>query len=64
MSYKLSTKQIKKYNEDGFVIIDNVIDEDFLNKVKLATTKIVEKASLINNSNDQYDLADIILGAK
>ena len=58
MSYKLSTKQIKKYNEDGFVIIDNVIDEDFLNKVKLATTKIVEKASLINNSNDQYDLAD------
>ena len=58
MSYKLSTKQIKKYNEDGFVIIDNVIDEDFLNKVKLATTKIVEKASLIDNSNDQYDLAD------
>ena len=58
MSYKLSAKQIKKYNEDGFVIIDNVIDEDFLNKVKLATTKIVEKASLINNSNDQYDLAD------
>jgi len=58
MSYKLSAKQIKKYNEDGFVIIDNVIDKDFLNKVKLATTKIVEKASLINNSNDQYDLAD------
>jgi len=58
MSYKLSAKQIKKYNEDGFVIIDNVIDEDFLNKVKLATTKIVEKASLIDNSNDQYDLAD------
>ena len=58
MSYKLSTKQIKKYNEDGFVIIDNVIDKDFLNKVKLATTKIVEKASLIDNSNDQYDLAD------
>ena len=27
-------------------------------EVKLATTKIVEKASLINNSNDQYDLAD------
>ena len=58
MSYKLSAKQIKKYNEDGFVIIDNVIDKDFLNKVKLATTKIVEKASLIDNSNDQYDLAD------
>ena len=58
MSYKLSTKQIKKYNEDGFVIIDNVIDENFLNKIKLATTKIVEKASLIDNSNDKYDLAD------
>ena len=58
MSYKLSKKQIKTYNEEGFIVIDNVIDEHFLNKVKLATTKIVEKASFIDTSDDKYDLAD------
>ena len=58
MSHKLSKKQIKTYNEEGFIVIDNVIDEHFLNKVKLATTKIVEKASFIDKSDDKYDLAD------
>jgi ectoine hydroxylase-related dioxygenase (phytanoyl-CoA dioxygenase family) len=58
MTYNLSTEQVKKYNEDGYIIIDNVIDEDFLDKVKSATRRIVDKACLIDESNDQYDLAE------
>lgn len=58
MTDQLSLEQVKKYEKDGYIIIDNVIDKFFLNKIKLATDKIVEKASLINKSNDQYDLAD------
>ena len=58
MTDQLSLEQVKKYEKDGYIIIDNVIDKFFLNKIKLATDNIVEKASLINKSNDQYDLAD------
>ena len=58
MTDQLSIEQVKKYEKDGYIIIDNVIDKFFLNKIKLATDKIVEKSSLINKSNDQYDLAD------
>ena len=58
MTDQLSLEQVKKYEKDGYIIIDNVIDKVILDKIKLATDKIVEKASFINKSNDQYDLAD------
>ena len=58
MADQLSLEQVKKYEKDGYIIIDNVIDKVILDKIKLATDKIVEKASFINKSNDQYDLAD------
>ena len=58
MTDQLSLEQVKKYEKDGYIIIDNVIDKVILDKIKLATDKIVEKSSLINKSNDQYDLAD------
>ena len=58
MTDQLSLEQVKKYEKDGYIIIDNVIDKVILDKVKLATDKIVENASWINKSNDQYDLAD------
>ena len=58
MTDQLSIEQVKKYEKDGYIIIDNVIDKVILDKVKLATDKIVENASCINKSNDQYDLAD------
>ena len=58
MTDQLSIEQVKKYEKDGYIIIDNVIDKVILDKVKLATDKIVENASWINKSNDQYDLAD------
>ena len=58
MTDQLSLEQVKKYEKDGYIIIDNVIDKIILDKIQLATDKIVENASLINKSNDQYDLAD------
>ena len=58
MTDQLSIEQVKKYEKDGYIIIDNVIDKVILDKVKLATDKIVENASWINKSNDQYDLAE------
>ena len=58
MTDQLSIEQVKKYEKDGYIIIDNVIDKIILDKIQLATDKIVENASLINKSNDQYDLAD------
>ena len=58
MTDQLSLEQVKKYEKDGYIIIDNVIDKVILDKIKLATDKIVENASWINKSNDQYDLAD------
>ena len=58
MTDQLSIEQVKKYEKDGYIIIDNVIDKVILDKIKLATDKIVENASWINKSNDQYDLAD------
>ena len=58
MTDQLSLEQVKKYEKDGYIIIDNVIDKIILDKIKLATDKIVENASWINKSNDQYDLAD------
>ena len=58
MKYNLSNDQVKKYNKDGYIIINNVIDKDFLNEIKFASDKIVAKACFIDKSNDQYDLAD------
>lgn len=58
MTDQLSLEQVKKYEKDGYIIIDNVIDKVILDKIKLATDKIVENASWIIKSNDQYDLAD------
>ena len=58
MTDQLSLEQVKKYEKGGYIIIDNVIDKIILDKIKLATDKIVENASWINKSNDQYDLAD------
>ena len=56
MSYNLTEDQIHKYNNDGYVIIEDVVDKNLLEKVKYSSKKIEEEAVLINKSNDRYDL--------
>ena len=57
MKYNLSKEQVNKYNKDGYIIIENVIDQNFLNELNHATDRMLKAAKLVNKSNDQFDLA-------
>jgi len=57
MKYNLSKEQVNKYNKDGYIIIENVIDQNFLNELNHATDRMLKAAKLVNKYNDQFDLA-------
>jgi len=58
MNYNLSNDQVNEYNENGYLIVENVIHKNFLNELNSATDKILKDAALINNSDEQFDLGD------
>ena len=58
MKYSLSKEQVNEYNKYGYIIIENVIDQNFLNELNLATDRMLKAAKLVRKSNDQFDLAE------
>ena len=50
MKYNLSKEQVNKYNKDGYIIIENVIDQNFLNELNHATDRMLKAAKLVNLS--------------
>lgn len=56
MSYSLNKEQIRDYNKNGYVIIEDVIDQKFLKELNLATEVMIKDAKLITKSNEQFDL--------
>jgi ectoine hydroxylase-related dioxygenase (phytanoyl-CoA dioxygenase family) len=52
--YNLSSDKIIKYNEDGFVKIEKVIDPEFIHQIK----KIVQSSVLIRKGKDERELRD------
>lgn len=56
MSYSLNKEQIREYNKNGYVIIEDVIDQKFLKELNLATEVMIKDAKLITKSNEQFDL--------
>jgi len=58
MNYNLSNDQVNEYNENGYLIVENVVNKIFLNELNSATDKMLKYATLINNSDEQFDLGD------
>jgi len=58
MKYNLSKDQISEYHKNGYIIIENVIDKEFLNELNNATDKMVKEATIIEKSNEQFDLGE------
>tara|TARA_B100000579_G_scaffold425400_1_gene431084 strand:- start:2138 stop:3007 length:870 start_codon:yes stop_codon:yes gene_type:complete len=56
MSYSLHKEQIREYNKNGYLIIEDVIDQNFLKELNLATDTMINDAKSISKSNDQFDL--------
>ena len=56
MSYSLHKEQIREYNKNGYLIIEDVIDQNFLKELNLATNTMIKNAKSISKSNDQFDL--------
>ena len=56
MSYSLHKEQIREYNKNGYLIIEDVIDQNFLKELNLATDIMIKDAKSISKSNDQFDL--------
>ena len=56
MNYNLSNEQVKEYHKNGYIIIKNVINKNFLSELNIATDEMLKHAELIKNSNEQFDL--------
>ena len=56
MNYNLSNEQVKEYHKNGYIIIKNVINKNFLSELNNATDEMLKHAELIKNSNEQFDL--------
>jgi len=56
MSHSLHKEQIREYNKNGYLIIEDVIDQNFLKELNLATDTMIKNAKSISKSNDQFDL--------
>ena len=41
----LSDNQIKQYHEDGFLVLHNIIDEDYLQPVREEVAAIVDEVA-------------------
>ena len=54
----LTSEQLKKYHEQGFISVEGAIPLEVLEKLNLATEQILEGARGLTESNELYDLEE------
>ena len=52
----ISAKQIETYRENGYLVVENVLDAETLDRVRAVTTELVAKAKGLTTHNEVYDL--------
>ena len=54
----INKKQIEYYNENGFLVVENLIPKDTLYNIQNITKEFVNKSAIKKLSDDVYDLSD------
>ena len=52
----VTSEQIDQYRRDGFVVVDNVLSQDEVKKMRQVTDALVEASRNIKQHDDIYDL--------
>ncbi len=52
----LSKEQRSRYNEDGFIVVENVVDHSWIARLLSITAEFVEKSRALSTSNGLFDL--------
>ena len=56
MNRILTTAQVEQYREEGYVIVEGVVDDNTLRTMKNALAELVEQSRAVAAHNDIYDL--------
>ena len=54
----ITSKQKEEYFEDGAVLIESIVPETWLQKIRRASDEIIERRRKIEQSNGQYILEE------
>ncbi len=54
----IEIKQIENYHENGFLVVENLIPKDTLQKIQNITEEFVKKSATKKINDDIYDLSD------
>ena len=52
----LSQRQREDYFEDGFILLERFIDADWLERLRAATSRLVETSRAVKKSDSVFDL--------
>ena len=52
----LSKQQVEFYNEEGYIVVENVLDKALLIKLREVTDEVAASAKNLTESNDIIDL--------
>jgi phytanoyl-CoA hydroxylase len=52
----ISAKQFESYRENGYLVVENVLDAQMLDRVRAVTAELVAKAKGLTTHNEIYDL--------
>lgn len=52
----LTRKQQESYFQDGYILLERIIDEDTINRLRAATDEMIEKSKSISQSDEVWDL--------
>ena len=52
----LSERQVDSYHEDGYIVVENVLDKSLLNRLLEVTSEVVASARGLTESNEIIDL--------
>ncbi len=53
----LSQRQRESYFEDGYIMVERLISEDWLERLRAVTRDFIERSREVGESNDVFDLA-------
>ena len=56
----ITSKQKEEYLEDGAVLIENIVSETWLKRIRSASNEIIERSREVEESNSQYILKKVI----
>ena len=58
MAEQLSTAQIAQYDENGYLLLERQIPEEWLAKLRAEISRFELEAAMLEQSNDRLDLED------